>query len=436
MSRAALDLSVPMDEVARSEAPQVPDGLRILHVLDHSLPIHSGYSFRSVALFREQRRRGWHTSHLTTPKHTNEGPSPEEIEGFLFHRTEPAFAAVRDLPVLGELALIRNVARRIEQVAASERPDLLHAHSPVLNALAALIAGRRLGLPVVYEVRGFWEDAAVSHGTAREGGSRYRITRALETYALRKCDSITTICEGLRQDMLARGIAAERITVIPNGVDVAQFPFGGGSEPELRASLGLEGRTVLGFLGSYYEYEGLDLLLAALPLIRKEQPDTVVLLVGGGQAEAALKQQAKNLDIGDAVRFVGRVPHAEIPRYYALVDIFVYPRHAMRLTETVTPLKPLEAMARGGIVLASNVGGHRELIRDGITGTLFRAGDVEDLARSVLRLVDNRRDWPRLTQEARRFVERERSWEVTTSGYRDAYARALGAREGRRRWAR
>ena len=141
---------------------------------------------------------------------------------------------------------------------------------------------------------------------------------------------------------------------------------------------------MIGFLGSFYYYEGLDLLLSALPSVLQKRPETVLLLVGGGPAEDALKAQVQRLGIGGAVRFVGRVAHDRIRSYYNLVDIFVYPRLPMRLTETVTPLKPLEAMARGGIVLVSDVGGHRELVRDRETGYFFRAGDPDALSRSIL----------------------------------------------------
>jgi PEP-CTERM/exosortase A-associated glycosyltransferase len=401
--------------------------LRILHVLDHSVPIHSGYSFRSLALFREQRRRGWHTAQLTTPKHTATGPSPEEVDGFTFHRTRALSGAVTELPIVRELALVRAVARRIEDVAQTERAQVLHAHSPVLNALACLSAARRLHLPVVYEVRGFWEDAAVSHGTAREGGLRYRATRALETYALQRCDAVAAICEGVRQDMLERGISSNRITLIPNGVDIEEFSTGIEADAALRASLGLNGKIVLGFLGSFYAYEGLDLLLSALPAIHHDQPNVVVLLVGGGPAEAALKEQVRHLGLAEAARFVSRVPHHLIQGYYDLVDIFVYPRHRMRLTERVTPLKPLEAMARGGIVLASDVGGHRELMNDGETGLLFRADDSDDLARSVLSLMAHKDHWPAMRTRARRFVERERTWTLSAAGYEELYTRALHA---------
>jgi PEP-CTERM/exosortase A-associated glycosyltransferase len=329
---------------------------------------------------------------------------------------------------LRELALIRSLARRIEAVAAIEQPNILHAHSPVLNALAALRAAQRLKLPVAYEVRAFWEDAAVDHGTARQGGPRYRATRALETIALQRCDAVAAICAGLRDDMIARGIPSNKITLIPNGVDIEEFRFGRSPDPALRASLKLDDRIVLGFLGSFYEYEGLDVLLSALPRIRRERPNVIVLLVGGGPAERALKAQSQRLGLDDAIRFVGRVPHEQVQSYYDLVDIFVYPRHRMRLTETVTPLKPLEAMARGGIVLASDVGGHRELIRHDDTGVLFRADDIENLSGAVLRLIANQDRWNFMASAARHFVETERTWTKSARGYDQLYMRALDKR--------
>ena len=189
-----------------------------------------------------------------------------------------------------------------------------------------------------------------------------------------------TICEGLRSDIAARGIPADKVTVIPNAVDIDNFEPGGTPDAALKARLGLDGATVLGFIGSFYAYEGLDLLLAALPALLQHRPDLRVLLVGGGPQEAALKAQAQQLGVADKVVFTGRVPHAEVQRYYDLVDVLAYPRHSMRLTELVTPLKPLEAMAQGRLLVASDVGGHKELIRDGETGMLFQAGSADALA--------------------------------------------------------
>ncbi|MGC3961847.1 MAG: glycosyltransferase, exosortase A system-associated [Rhodocyclaceae bacterium] len=403
--------------------------MRVLHVMDHSLPLHSGYTFRTAAIVREQRLRGWETFHLTSPKQGQCSRGLEEVDGLEFYRTTPPTGPMTRMPVMRELALMRALEARLERVVTQLSPDVLHAHSPVLNALPALRVGRRHGIPVVYEVRAFWEDAAVDHGTTREGSLRYRATRALETWALRHADQVTTICEGLRRDMLSRGISAEKVTVIPNAVDVDSFSPGGTADAALARSLGLEGSVVIGFIGSFYAYEGLDLLLDALPRMLQSQPRLKVLLVGGGQEEAALRARAQQLGVADAVVFAGRVPHGDVQRYYDLVNILAYPRHPMRLTELVTPLKPLEAMAQERLFVASDVGGHKELIRDGETGVLFRAGDADALAQAVLRLLDARDAWPRLRANGRAFVERERTWANSVARYQPIYERlAHGAR--------
>ena len=395
--------------------------LRVLHVLDHSIPLQSGYAFRTRAILREQRRLGWETFHVTSPKHSAASGPEEDIDGLRFYRTQWQPGVFSRLPVARELALMSATARRIEQVVHLVRPDILHAHSPVLNAIPALWVGRRLGIPVVYEVRAFWEDAAVDHGTAPEGGIRYRLTRALETYALKRADAVTTICEGLRSEIVARGIPQHNVTVIPNAVDIETFTVGREPDEALKAELGLAGCVVLGFIGSFYAYEGLALLLQALPKILAVDHRVRLLLVGGGPQDSNLKQLTASLALGDKVVFTGRVPHNEVQRYYDLIDVLVYPRLSMRLTELVTPLKPLEAMAQGRLLVASDVGGHRELITDQETGVLFKAGDVDALATKVLGLLSDQPRWPLLRAAARRFVETERNWAVSVDRYRHVY---------------
>jgi PEP-CTERM/exosortase A-associated glycosyltransferase len=397
--------------------------MRILHVLDHSIPLHSGYTFRTLSLLKGQRALGWETFHLTSPKHTAPFVPEEAVDGWHFFRTPAATHA--PLPGLGEVALMKQVERRLLEVARQVRPHLLHAHSPVLNALPALRVGRQLGIPVVYEVRAFWEDAAVDHGTTTEGSLRYRLTRRLETHALKQADHVFTICEGLRSDIVARGLPADGVTVIPNAVDIDAFEPGGQPDEALKAKLGLAGTTVVGFIGSFYAYEGLDLLLQAVPALRLRRPEVRVLLVGGGPQEAALKAQAATLGLSNTVVFTGRVPHAEVQRYYDLVDVLAYPRHPMRLTELVTPLKPLEAMAQGRVLLASDVGGHRELIRDGDTGYLFRAGQVDALVQGLDRVLSARADWAKVRAAGRRFVEQERNWGVSVANYRPVFERLV-----------
>ena len=398
--------------------------LRVLHVLDHSIPLHSGYTFRTLSLLREQRKRGWQTFHLTSPKQVGCSAAEEHIDGWHFYRT-PATAPNRAVPGWAQISLMMALERRLLDVAQKVKPHLLHAHSPVLNASPAIRVGRRLGIPVVYEVRAFWEDAAVDHGSTTEGSARYRLTRWLETRALRRAQHVFTICEGLRGDILARGIADARVTVIPNAVDIDAFALGGQPDLALKARLGLVGRRVIGFIGSFYAYEGLDLLLDALPALLASAPDVALLLVGGGPQDAALKAQAERLGLRDKVVFTGRVPHADVQRYYDLIDVLAYPRHSMRLTELVTPLKPLEAMAQGRVLVASDVGGHKELIRHGQTGLLFQAGSAASLAGVLAQMLLQPERWPLLRAAGRRFVETERNWANSVARYADPYQRLV-----------
>lgn len=407
--------------------------MKILHILDHSIPLHSGYTFRTRAILEQQHRFGWQTAHLTSPKHNAPARvdgGEEDVDGLHFYRSRSVNGTLARLPVLDQWGVVQQTVQRLREVIPQVRPDILHAHSPALNGMAALRAGREFDLPVVYEIRAFWEDAAVDHGTAREGGLRYRLTRALETHVVRHADAVTTICAGLRDDLVARGIDETKITVIPNAVDISRFEANLPRDESLANELGLEGCIVLGFIGSFYAYEGLRLMLEAMPRLLQARDDIRLLLVGGGPQAENLRAQSASLGIEDKVIFVGRVPHEEVHRYYSLVDAFVYPRLPMRLTELVTPLKPLEAMAQGKLVVASDVGGHRELIEDGVTGQLFRSGDSQALAESVLELLNDRSQWQQRRVAGRQFVEHERNWTASVERYRPVYEALMQRADG------
>jgi PEP-CTERM/exosortase A-associated glycosyltransferase len=397
--------------------------MRILHVLDHGLPLHSGYTFRTRAIVTAQQARGLEVACLTGPRQGASAADPEAIDGITFYRTAPPPPAPSPLREWRE---IKALEARLGALVRDWRPDQLHVHSPVLNALAALAVARREGLPLLYEIRAFWEDAAVGNGTGREGSPRYRAIRALETWAAGRADAVAVICEGLRRDLAARGIPPEKIVVAPNGVDMSLFGSPLRPDADLTRRLGLDGADVVGFIGSFYDYEGLDDLVAAMPLLLSSRPRAHLILVGGGPMEEALKAQAEASPARERIHFVGRVPHHQVDLYYSLIDILAYPRKAMRLTELVTPLKPLEAMAQRKLVVASNVGGHRELIEDGVTGTLFAAGDPAALAGALDRLFANRARWDERRDRARRFVERDRNWSSNISRYIPTYQRLTG----------
>lgn len=400
--------------------------MRILHVLDHSLPLQSGYVFRSLGILGAQRGFGWDTIQLTAPRHNEWHGPTETIDGWTFHRTPKPNGRLGGTPITRELLEMRALSAQVTQAIRAERPDIVHAHSPVLTGWPALRAARKAGVPMVYEVRGLWEDAAVDLGHARHGDLRYRATRAFETRLLHRADAVVTLCAAMRRELAGRGIPEDRITVVPNAVEPAQLRTPQPKDPALVTELGLAGRTVLGFIGSFYHYEGLDLLIDALPAIRQREPRMTLLLVGGGPMGDALRQRVADYRLGDVVRFTGRVPHDQVQRYYDVIDFLVFPRRRMRLTELVTPLKPVEAMAEGRLVIASDVGGHRELIEDGVTGMLFPADDVNALAHRVADAIAATSQHDRIRQAARRFVAAERVWDVSAANYRPLYAQLLG----------
>ncbi|WP_324741203.1 TIGR04063 family PEP-CTERM/XrtA system glycosyltransferase [Tsuneonella sp. CC-YZS046] len=398
---------------------------RILHVLDHSLPLHSGYTFRTRAILKAQQAMGLEVRGITGLRHGGAGGDPEmqEVDGLIFHRTSGEAsgpAGMREWREAGQLA------GAIEALCGQWRPDILHAHSPALCGLAAMRAARRLGIPFVYEIRAFWEDAAVGNGTGREGSVKYRLTRSLENHVVAGADCVMTICHGLRDDLIARGFPAGRIGIMPNGVDLELFGTPPAADPALARELGLGSGPVIGFIGSFYDYEGIDDLIEAMPLLLESQPDARLLLVGGGPRAEALERQAGASLARHAIRFVGRVPHDQVERYYALCDIMAYPRKASRLTDLVTPLKPLEAMAQGKLVAASDVGGHRELMSDGVTGTLFAPDDPAACGEALAGLLAHRDDWAAMREAAKAHVALRHDWARNVRRYQDVYQALLG----------
>ena len=398
---------------------------RVLHVLDHSLPLHSGYTFRTRAILKAQQTLGIEVRGITGMRHAVEvgdeagAPDPETVDGLTFHRTEGARGK---LPFVGELREIANLSLAIQKLADEWRPDIIHAHSPALCGAAGHRAAQALGIPFVYEIRAFWEDAAVGNRTGTEGSFKYRMTRALETQIVKRADSVFTICGGLRDDLVERGMAPGKIGIMPNGVDLSLFGDPPPRDGALATELGLAPDTpLIGYIGSFYAYEGVDDLIAAMPHLRREYPGARLLLVGAGEMDAEWRAAAAKLPEPEAVIFTGRVPHSEVERYYSLIDVLAYPRKASRLTDLVTPLKPLEAMAQRRIVVASNVGGHRELITHGETGFLFAPDNPAACAASLAEVLSARHEWDAVRERGVAHVRARHDWAANARRYQDVY---------------
>ncbi len=399
----------------------------VLHVLDHSLPLHSGYTFRTRAIMKAQVNAGWKVAGITgvrqyqggqTLSDTEQMTEGQMVEGLHFHRT----MAEASGPFLWrEWNEVKDLRDAIIATHKKSPFKIIHAHSPALNGLAAAQAAAHLKIPFLYEIRAFWEDAAVGNGTGTEGSLKYKLTRALEHYVISKADHVAVICEGLKKDLIVRGVAEDKITISPNGVDMGVFGKAKPRDTELYEKLNLQGKDILGFIGSFYDYEGLDDLITAMPLLREKGSNAALILVGGGPMEEKLRAQAKASSAAEHIHFLGRVPHEEVEKYYSLIDILAYPRKNMRLTDLVTPLKPLEAMAQSKLVVASDVGGHKELIEDGVTGSLFAADDPKSIANACFEVLNSKDEWPKRRKIAKQYVEKQRNWEINIRRYDPVY---------------
>lgn len=400
--------------------------MKILHILDHSVPLHSGYTFRSQNIFKAQKKMGFNPVVLTSPKHEEslkqKAPSNETINDITYYRTGPS--PQYPIPMASEPVLMHLLYKRILKTAEIEKPDIIHAHSPVLNGIPAIWAARKLKLPMVYEIRAFWEDAAVDHGTYTEGSWRYNLTKYIETLVCRSADHVCILCNGLKQDLVSRSIPERKITPVFNGVDPDQLKPTP-PDDEYKKQWRLEGKKVIGFVGSFYRYEGLDLLIEAFSKISQENKNVVLLLVGGGEMKEELERLSVKLHVLDKVVMPGRIPHERIAGVYSMIDILTYPRYSMRLTELVTPLKPLEAMAMGKAIVASDVGGHKELIVNNKTGLLFRAGDAEHLYERVIEILSDDDLKISLQKKGLEWVKKKHTWETTTFVYHKIYNELL-----------
>lgn len=403
-----------------------PQPRHALYLLHNALPRHSGgYATRTHGLLTELNSSGWDVHGVTRLGY------PYDLSG------------MADVPDLPESELVGTVryhhlltGRQIEKknpmfdyteryvdallpLARAQRPAILHGASNHWNGFAAVKAARRLGIASVYEVRGLWEVTRASRDPVWGAGDQYRYLARMEADAARGADRVIAITTALKAEMVDRGVDAEKITLVPNGVDTERFtPLP--RDEELAESLGVSGKTVIGYVGSVVDYEGLGLLIDAARALRIRREDFHVLIIGDGAALEDLQAQAA--DLSDVVTFLGRIPHEDVERHYSIIDITPFPRKPLPVCEMVSPLKPFEAMAMGKAVIASNVAALAEIVEDGRTGLLHAKGDVQSLAARLERLLDDAELREQLGDRARDWVVAERDWRSLARGVAAVYA--------------
>ena len=366
---------------------------RSLYYVSQSLPHHSsGYAIRTHYLLKTLNAAGWDVEGFARFGYPNDrwdfralpSVAPQaKVDGvsYTFRSDAGGFRT------LSPEAYQRAAVDVLMEQATAFRPAIIHAASNYQVGLAGTEAARRLGLPSIYEVRGLWHLTGASKQPEYEGSEHYRMSERLEVQAARRADHVLAITAGVRDLLIAGGVEPHRVTLLPNAVDPDHFTPRD-RDRGLAESFGFQDKVVIGFIGSFAPYEGLDLLLEASHRLRDELGDVFrVLLVGNGAAAATLSARAKTLGLDNLVTFTGRVPHQDVLRYYSLMDIAVYPRSGRRVCELVSPLKPLEAMAMAKAVIVSDVGGQTEMVEHERSGLVHRKDNVDSLTCELSRLV-------------------------------------------------
>lgn len=401
--------------------------MRVLHVLDHSLPYLSAYSFRSLYLISQQRQMGMVPVVLTSPSHESNEESCELLQGVQHHRSKwPDFYYLpqpRFIPGLRHEAYIAALTKRIIRVARECEADLLHAHSPALNGLATRRASKRLKKPWIYELRYYEQDAAVDSGQTSYYSLRYNLARRLEERTIRQADLALTTSTSMQKELLVRGFSSRKLLDVPEGVDTKVF-HPRPPDLDLIERHHLQGKTVIGFIGSFYKYEGLERLVGVMNYLLRERRDIKLILAGAGEMEAQLRARVPR-EWSEHFIFTGRIEQEDILRYYSVIDICVYPRLSTRLTELTTSIRPLEAMSMERAVIGSNVGGIAELIRHNKTGFVVETDDKVTLGATISHLVNNPNERREMGKRARAQVIKERDWAHIALRYADIYQRVL-----------
>jgi PEP-CTERM/exosortase A-associated glycosyltransferase len=397
--------------------------------MDHSIPSSDGYAIRAKYLLEAQAKAGNQVVALTSPTQGHDAKDVDDA-GVQYRRTSylPWEHVLSDHG-LKHLVFGRAIRRGLSKQLESRRFDIVHAHTPFTVARAALQEARLSGLPFIYEKRNLWEESARARGKRSGKWPWFQVAQALDRWVTRRADAVCTITQALKDHTVKLGVSAEKIFVVGNGVDTEAFrPRKPPSE--LRAKCAGGGDFVIGFIGSFFSFEGLPLLLEAFSNLHSRFPGARLVLVGSGEDESVLARLVAKYALAESVWITGRVPHSAVIDFYAAMDVLIYPRYQSLLTDMVSPLKPLEPMAMARCVIGSDVGGLRELFNDQDNALLFQAGSRTDLEAKLEMVLSGQVNAARMGENARRYVLARRQWRQMAERYDEAYRYALRRRGG------
>lgn len=406
---------------------------RVLHVLTNSLPhTQSGYTLRTQHILSAQRDAGMAVLGATRIGY----PVMVGKTGAADVDLVDGVAYVRFLPwqLTGtQIERMTLQAAWLWGLVEAAQPDVLHCTTNYTNALVTKAVADRAGIPWVYEVRGMLEQTWAASQPMPEAraaavdSERYRLIRDRETEVARAADAVVTLGPTMCDDLVERGVERDRISLVPNAIDASMLDRTG-DPANARRNLGLppDGFWV-GGVSSLVDYEGFDTVLHAVRILRDAGLDVRALIAGDGVSRPRLRALADELGLSAWVVLPGRIPAIDAPRYAMALDAVTVIRRDVEVCRTVTPLKPIEAMALGRPVIASDLPALASLLHgpEGDAGFLVRPDAPQDLAETVAR-IRRQPDEAESQVTIGRRIAAERTWHAQVRTYERVY-RGVGA---------
>lgn len=430
---AALRRTGPMVPPRAQHGPTGP-GTRVAYVASAAQPFQvTGYTVRTHQLLSALNKAGTPATCFIRPGYPHDRARTIQAWPEGSKETQDFAYTVEGVPYQTSWVpgvdhdpehFIQRMADRLVAHFETFQPTIVQAASNYRNALPALMAARRLGLPFIYEVRGLWELTAASRKSGWETTERFRFERDMERYVASEADVVLTLTRALAAELVEGGVAEDKIRLLPNAVDPDHFTPAPRDEA-LAAALGLQDSFTLVYAGSLTVYEGLDDLIEAIGLLRQEGIPASLVVIGDGVVRPALEQLARARGLQGAVQFLGRMRPDEIFGYLSLAHAVALPRKAYRVCKIVSPLKPFEAMAMAKPVILTDLPVLREIVQDGHTGLICQSENPHDLAQALRRLAENPVLCRTLGEAARRWVVEERSWSTNAALLQDQYGQLV-----------
>lgn len=422
--------------------------LKVLHYVFNGPPISSGYNIRTQSIVKAQKKKGISPSVAISVKslignyfkRLNFAPK-NMLDGVNYYSAHDQLIGDIGFKLVSGLLINENkITNRLRTELYKVRQnkilsryydflnfnmgeiDIVHAHSPSVAFEEAYRIGNLFNKKIIYEVRGFWNLSVES--------ANQDVMKAVkdEISACEKADRCIAICKGIADVLIQGGISPQKIDIVPNGVEPEKFASME-KDLSLLKNMKLEGKIIFGYITSVRWFEGIQTVVRAWSKILSEIPNAVFLLVGDGSYLESIKTMVGEYKIQDSFLVLGRIPNEKIAAYYSLLDVFVVPRINVPVSNIVTPLKPLEAMVNGKVVVVSDVSALKEMVIDGETGLFFKADDHDNLADVFIQLAKNRKIRYSLGQRAREWVLANRTWDKLAEQYLEIYNNTLNGKK-------